>query len=487
MKKELFIGIDLGTSSVKTILVDTSGVVLQQQTRSYPIYYPSELESEQNPLDWYNETISAMKALLEGVDTSLVKGISFGGQMHGLVILDKNNEVIRPAILWNDRRTFEEVKYLNEVIGKEKLMMLTGNIAYAGFTAPKILWVKKHEPDNFKRIAKILLPKDYLVYRFTSCYSTDYSDASGMLLLDVKNKKYSKEMCEICGINESMLPILHESYDVVSAINENLAKELGLPSTVQIIAGAGDNAAAAIGTGCANNNACNISLGTSGTVFIAKDSFITNEKIHSFCHANGKYHLMGCILSAGSSNKWWVEHILNSDFAKENADVGSTQSNGIYFLPYLMGERCPHNDVFAKGAFIGLDMTSTRKQMTRAILEGISFALKDCLSAMDSLNLTKATLCGGGSKDKVWAQIIADVCNIQVQFVKTEQGPGYGACLLAMVGTGVYSNIDEACRAIVQVESTISPNPNQVKLYEKKYVIYKKLYQNLKETFQEWI
>ena len=303
----LYIGVDLGTSAVKLLLMDESGKVLNIVSKEYPISFPKPGWSEQNPCDWWEQTVAGLIELTKDFDRSAVAGISFGGQMHGLVVLDENDNVIRPAILWNDGRTQKETDYLNNVIGKEKLSELTGNIAFAGFTAPKILWMKKHEPDNFAKIKKIMLPKDYLAYKLSGSFSTDVSDASGMLLMDVKNRCWSKEMLDICGITEEMLPKLYESFEVVGTLKREIAEALGLSADVKVIAGAGDNAAAAVGTGTVGEGMCNISLGTSGTIFISSKKFGVDEHnaLHSFAHADGHYHLMGCMLSAASCNKWW--------------------------------------------------------------------------------------------------------------------------------------------------------------------------------------
>ena len=302
-----YIGVDLGTSSVKLLLVAADGKILNCVKEEYPVYYPKNGWSEQKPADWIDKTLIGLEKLLCGFDREKVKGVSFGGQMHGLVMLDSDGAVIRPAILWNDGRTQEQTDYLNQTVGKESLSKYTANVAFAGFTAPKILWIKQNERQNFDKIAKIMLPKDYLVYKLTGEFSTDYSDASGMLLLDVKNKRWSKEMMDICGVKEEWLPKLYESYQVVGKVK----KEFNLPNAV-VTAGAGDNAAAAVGTGTVNDGDCNISLGTSGTVFISQDKFSVDKEnaIHSFAHASGKYHLMGCILSAASCNKWFYEDIL---------------------------------------------------------------------------------------------------------------------------------------------------------------------------------
>ena len=320
----LYIGIDLGTSSVKLLLMDSEGKIQNIVSKEYPLYFPNPGWSEQNPEDWYEQTMIGMKELLEGTDKSQVAGISFGGQMHGLVILDKEDKVIRPAILWNDGRTFEECDYLNNVIGRDKLSEYTANISFTGFTAPKILWVKNKEPENFAKIKKIMLPKDYIAYRLTGVHCTDVSDASGMLLFDVKNRKWSKEMCDICSITEEQLATCYESYEAVGTLLPEIAKELGLSDTVKVAAGAGDNAAAAVGTGTVGNNMCNISLGTSGTIFISSNHFGVDKynALHSFAHADGSYHLMGCMLSAASCNKWWMDDIIGTkEYAKEQAQI----------------------------------------------------------------------------------------------------------------------------------------------------------------------
>ena len=309
-----YIGIDLGTSAVKLLLMEESGKICNIVSREYPLFFPHPGWSEQKPEDWFAQSMEGMKELTKDIDRAQVAGIGFGGQMHGLVTLDKDDNVIRPAILWNDGRTGEETEYLNTVIGKDKLSQYTANIAFAGFTAPKILWMQKNEPENFKKVVKIMLPKDYLAYRLSGSFCTDVSDASGMLLLDVKNRCWSKEMLEICGITEEQLPKLYESWEVVGTLKPEIAKELGFSEDVKVVAGAGDNAAAAVGTGTVGDGQCNISLGTSGTVFISSKNFGVDENnaLHSFCHADGSYHLMGCMLSAASCNKWWAEEILQT-------------------------------------------------------------------------------------------------------------------------------------------------------------------------------
>ena len=402
-----FIGVDLGTSAVKLLLMDEEGKIVNIVSREYPLYFPHPGWSEQKPEDWWEQSKEGIRELVKDVDKSKVAGISFGGQMHGLVILDENDNVIRPAILWNDGRTAKQTDYLNTVIGKEKLSEYTANIAFAGFTAPKILWVKENEPDNFAKICKIMLPKDYLAYRLSGAFVSDYSDASGMLLMDVKNKCWSKEMAEICGISLEMLPELHESFDAVGTLKPEAAAELGLPETCKVVAGAGDNAAAAVGTGTVGDGMCNVSLGTSGTVFISSNKFgvDSHNALHAFAHADGHYHLMGCMLSAASCNKWWMDEIIRTkEYTKEQENITKLGENNVFFLPYLMGERSPHNNPDARGTFIGLTMDTTREDMTQAVLEGVAFAIRDSFEVAKSLGIQieRTKICGGGAKSPLW-------------------------------------------------------------------------------------
>lgn len=488
----LYIGIDLGTSSVKLLLMDEDGKVKNTVSREYPLYFPHPGWSEQEPEDWYQETMSGLKELLHGFDGNEVAGISFGGQMHGLVILDNNDQVIRPAILWNDGRTKDENNYLNDEIGKETLSKYTANISFTGFTAPKILWVKKNEPENFAKIKKIMLPKDYLAYRLTGVHCTDVSDASGMLLLDVENRTWSKEMCDICGISEEMLPKLYESYECVGTVLPEISAQLGLGDNVKVAAGAGDNAAAAVSTGTVGAGSCNISLGTSGTIFIALQKFGVdkNNALHAFCDANGAYHLMGCMLSAASCNKWWIEEILGSKgYDGENKKIVKLGENHVYYLPYLMGERSPYNDPDARATFIGMTMNTTREDMTQAVLEGVAFALRDCLEVAKSLGIQveRTKICGGGAKSQLWKKIIANVLNIKLDILESEEGPSLGAAMLAAVACGRYPSVEEAVAKIVKTTSTIEPEAGLVEKYEARYQQYKNIYPACKPLFQKII
>lgn len=483
----LYIGIDLGTSAVKLLLMDEKGRIRRTVSREYPLHFPKAGWAEQDPQDWYRETIAGLGELLEADDRPQVEGISFAGQMHGLVMLDNRDQVIRPAILWNDGRAQEETEFLNETIGEAFLAEQTGNIAFAGFTAPKILWVRKHEPENFTRIARIMLPKDYLCYRLCGGFTTDYSDASGMLLLDVRNRRWSKPMLDLCGITEGQLPGLCESHQVAGRLREDIADALGLPATVKVIAGAADNAAAAIGSGACADAGCNLSLGTSGTLFISSDSFIDpgNHALHSFCHADGHWHLMGCMLSAASCNKWWCEEILHTDhYEQEQREIDLSRENEVYFLPYLMGERSPHNDPSARSAFIGMHMDTSRSDLTRAVLEGVAFGLRDSLEIARSkgLEIQRARICGGGARSPLWRRITANVLNLTLEIPETEEGPSLGAAILAATGCGLFEKVTDAAKQIVTAHEKIQPEPGLVAEYTKKYETWRRLYPALKET-----
>lgn len=488
----LYVGIDLGTSAVKLLLMNAEGKIENVVSKEYPLYFPHPGWSEQNPEDWWEMTVQGLNELTENFDKSQIAGISFGGQMHGLVILDESNQVIRPAILWNDGRSIKQTEYLNTVIGKDTLSKYTANIAFAGFTAPKILWVKENEPDNFKRIRKIMLPKDFLAYKLSGVHCTDMSDASGMLLFDVKNRCWSKEMLDICGIREEQVAKIYESYETVGTILPEIADELGFADTVKIVAGAGDNAAAAVGTGTVGDGMCNISLGTSGTIFVSSREFgvDANNGLHAFAHADGYYHLMGCMLSAASCNKWWMDEIIGTkDYKGEQAKIDKLGENNIFFLPYLMGERSPHNNPNARGTFIGLTMDSTRADMTQAVLEGVAFAIRDSFEIAKSLGVVieRTKICGGGAKSPLWKKMIANILGIKVDVLESEEGPGYGAAILAAVANGEYASVEEAASRLVKVVDTVEPEPELVQKYNEKYRKFAKIYPQLKDLFSEII
>lgn len=490
----LYIGVDLGTSAVKLLLMDGAGKILNTVSKEYPLEFPHPGWSQQAPEDWKKAVFQGIPELLTGFDSSLVRGIGCGGQMHGLVILDSQDNVIRPAILWNDGRTAKQVDFLNNEVGKQVLSARTANIAFAGFTAPKVLWVRENEPENFARIAKLMLPKDYINYVLTGVHSCDYSDASGMLLLDVEHKRWSKEMLELCGLTDAQMPTLFESFEKIGVVKPEVAALLGLPEGVVVAAGAGDNAAAAVGTGVVGDGGCNISLGTSGTVFISSAKFGVDSTngLHAFAHADGGYHLMGCMLSAASCNKWLMDEIYKtSDYAGEQLPITEDKlgKNHVYFLPYLMGERSPINDTNARAAFIGMTMDTTRADLTQAVLEGVAFAIRDSVEVAKSLGIsvTSSMICGGGAKSPLWKRIMANVLNIPLNSPASEQGPGMGGAMLAMVACGEYATVQDACNAMVSVASTVEPEPELAALYEKRYQQFRQIYPACKNLFAELV
>ena len=488
----LYIGIDLGTSAVKLLLMDEKGDIKNIVSREYPLEFPHPGWSQQNPEDWLAAVEEGVPELLQGFDASQVAGIGAGGQMHGLVVLDREDKVLRPAILWNDGRTAKEVDYLNSVVGKDKLSQYTANIAFAGFTAPKLLWMRENEPELFARIDKIMLPKDYLNYKLTGVHCTDVSDASGMLLFDVEHKCWSREMLSLCGVKESQMARIFESSQKVGTVLPEMAAKLGIPETTVVAAGAGDNAAAAVGTGTVGEGECNISLGTSGTIFISSEKFGVDEHnaLHSFAHADGNYHLMGCMLSAASCNKWLMEDIFQTeDYAAEQAPITEDKlgKNHVFFLPYLMGERSPINDTNARGTFTGMTMDTTRADLTQAVLEGVAFGIRDSLEVAraQGIDIRRSKICGGGAKSPLWKKILANVLNVKLDIVESEQGPGMGGAMLAMVADGAYPSVKAVCEELVHVVDTVEPERSLVALYEVRYQQYRKLYPALKSVFPE--
>ena len=488
----LYIGIDLGTSAMKLLLMDQHGEIMNVVSKAYPLEFPQPGWSQQNPEDWRKALMEGIPELLKDFDGAKVAGIGAGGQMHGLVVLDEHDEVIRPAILWNDGRTAKQVDYLNHIIGREKLSNLTANIAFAGFTAPKLLWLKEEEPENFAKIAKIMLPKDYINYILTGVHSCDYSDASGMLLLDVANKCWSREMLEIVGVSETQMPALYESFESIGTVKPEIAAALGIGNGVKVAAGAGDNAAAAVGTGVVGEGGCNISLGTSGTVFISSEKFGVDDTngLHAFAHADGGWHLMGCMLSAASCNKWLMEDILKSyDYEEEQASIKEEKlgENHVFFLPYLMGERSPINDTNARGTFIGMTMDTTRADLVQAVLEGVAFAIRDSVEVARGLDIQidSSKICGGGAKSDLWKRLMANVLNCSLEIPASEQGPGMGGAMLAMVACGEYETVRQCCEKLCAVKATVKPEPELVAKYETRYRQFQKIYPACRELFAQ--
>jgi len=484
----MYIGIDLGTSSVKLILVTEQGEIVGSATRSYELFIPLPSCSEQLPEDWFDKTMDGLKSLVQGHQQA-IKAISFSGQMHGMVILDRDDHVIRPAILWNDQRTVREVEELNNVLGIETLLKETGNIALTGLTAPKILWVKHHEKDHFDQIEKVMLPKDYLIYKLSGEFATDVSDVSGTLYYNVKEKCYSQTMLQYLGLEERHFPKVYESFDVVGHLKQEIKDVLGFKHDVKIIAGGGDQAVGAVGIGTVNDGECSISLGTSGVVFVSSDHFKVDKQsyLQSYCHSNGKYHLMGVILNAAGAIKWWSEYVFQNynyaDFYQKLEQ--SSVDDDLYFLPYLTGERSPINDPKARGVFFGLRLEHRKEHMDRAVVEGVTFALRETFDLIKALGvpIQKVKLTGGGAKSPIWAQMIAHIMNVEVVTLTKEEGPAFGAAILAMVGDGIYPSVSSATLQLIKENESYQPEPSMVELYERKYHKFRKIYPALKHVF----
>lgn len=485
----MYLGIDLGTSGVKVLLLTKEGEVIKTKTENYKLFIPKEGWSEQNPNDWFEATIKALKNVIAGYEKD-IKALSFSGQMHGLVLLDKFDNVIRNALLWNDQRTIKEVDYLNEVVGTKRLIEETGNIAVTGLTLPKLLWVKNNEEENYKKIDKVMLPKDYLSYKFTNNFTTDKSDVSGTLYYDVKNQKYSDFMLNLTDLKHRNFPKVHKSFDVVGLLNEELKKELNIKQDVKVIIGGGDQAVGAIGVGIVEQGICNISLGTSGVVFTSMEEFKDDEEtnMQSYVHANDKYHMMGVMLNAAGSLRWWVENILETDnydkFFDEIKNIDINDS--LYFLPYLTGERAPINDPLARGTFIGIRPEHKKNNLGRALVEGITFNLDSIFTNIKSkgIPIKKARVTGGGAKSDIWVQMISDIFNIEVETIKIEEGPALGAAILAMVGNNDYKDLIEACEKIIKVDKKFYPNKLNSEMYKNKKKKYNKIYFALKDAFR---
>jgi xylulokinase len=490
-----FLGIDIGTSSVKLLLLDKTGGVLQTVSKDYPVCYPKVGWAEQNPEDWWNATSEGIRDVLTiaQMASTEVQGIGLSGQMHGLVLLDKGNRVLMPALLWCDQRTQEECDELNEKLG-HKLSEYTGNKALAGFTAPKVLWVKRNRAEIYEQIEHVLLPKDYIRWKLTGEYATDVSDASGTLFFDVAHRRWSPEMLDILGLTEVNLPTCYESYEITGTVTEQAAQETGLHTGTLVVGGGGDQASGAVGTGVVTVGTVSVALGTSGVVFACQESYSVDEgnRLHSFCHANGKWHVMGVMLSAASCLKWWVEEVCRLDDAGfitllEEAARVCPGSEGLIFLPYLMGERTPYSDPNARGTFVGLTMTHGRGHMTRAILEGVGFGLRDSLEIIrvQNIPILEVRVSGGGAKSSLWRQILADIFGLPIHVVNSVEGPAFGAAILAAVGAGEFAGVEEACSAIVKsVEQTEPIVPNVAK-YNSIYEVYHRLYGTLQNSFQD--
>jgi xylulokinase len=490
-----FLGIDLGTSSVKLLLMNEKGKVIGTVSKEYPVCYPRPGWAEQNPEDWWKATSEGIRELLgtSGLAGTEVQGIGLGGQMHGLVLLDKDDNVLMPALLWCDQRTQDECDYITEKLG-DRLSKYTGNKALTGFTAPKVLWVKRNRPEIYEKISHVLLPKDYIRFKLTGEYASDASDASGTLFFDVANRCWSPEMLALLGLTEEVLPKCYESFAVTGKITEEAAVLTHLNAGTQVVGGGGDQACGAVGTGVVATGMISVALGTSGVVFACQDKYTVDDKnrLHAFCHSNGMWHVMGVMLSASSCLKWWVEEVCqldDSSFALLLEEAGKIPpgSEGLVFLPYLLGERTPYSDPYARGTFVGLSMVHSRAHMTRAILEGVSFGLRDSLEIIREQNIPTqiVRVSGGGAKSLLWRQMLADIFGLRVEVVNSVDGPAFGAAILAAVGVGVFNSVEDACSSMIETVWSTEPDQETVKKYNRVYQVYRGLYGTLKDTFKE--
>jgi len=499
----VFLGIDVGTSGTKTLAINEQGTILADATASYPSYHPKPLWSEQDPEDWWKATVKTIRAVVKKAKLKAadVKAIGLSGQMHGSVFLDRNGNVIRKALLWNDQRTAAECDEIERRAGgRKQLIKMVANRAFAGFTAPKILWLRNNEPKNFEKTVKILLPKDDVRRRLTGEFATEVSDASGMLLLDVARRNWSKRLLSKLELDTDLFATVYESEQVTGKLTKKVAAQLGLTTDCVVVGGAGDCAAFAVGTGIVKKGILTSSLGTSGVMFVHSDEVAVDPegRLHTFCHAvHGKWHMMGVSLSAAGSLEWFVQRlcqeigggkkvdpyaVLNREAAK--VAVGS---EGLFFLPYLQGERTPHADSDARGCFVGITGKHTRGHLARAIMEGVAFGLRDSLEIIRDMGVPvrqiRAT--GGGAKSKLWRQIQADAFGQKVVTLNAEHGAPYGVALLAAVGAGAYKNVEQACAATIRVVGETATDRKAKRYYDRAFPIYQGLYRSLKDDFKK--
>lgn len=500
------LGIDVGTSGTKALVIDSArgGAVIASATSTYPLYTPKPLWAEQNPEDWWTAACVVIKQVIDraAIKSSDIKGIGLTGQMHGAVFLDASDHILRPSILWCDQRTAAECEWITNTIGLERIVELTSNPVLTGFTAPKIVWLRNNEPENYSKVKKVLLPKDYIRLRLTGEYATDVSDASGTSLFDVKNRTWSEEMLDKTGIPLEWMPKAYESPEITGTITDEAASLTGLAAGTAVVAGGGDNAASAVGNGIVEPGLVFSSVGTSGVVFAYADEPLVDPKlrVHTFCHAvPGKWHVMGVVLSAGGSLRWYrdtfcevecavAEHTDCDpyDILSKEADGVPAGSEGLVFLPYITGERTPHADPFARGVFFGITLRHQKPYFARAVMEGVAFALKDSFEIFKEMGvpITQIRATGGGSKSDVWRQIQADIVGMEHVTINAEEGPAFGAALLAGVGTGDYSSVSQACRSTISVQLSTKPDQRNADIYKRYYQLYGSLYKSLKSDFR---
>ncbi len=499
------LGIDVGTTGTKALICDENGTILASETAEHPSYHPKPLWSEQNPEDWWKSTVQSVKKALAkaGINGSEISSMGLSGQMHGAVFLDKANKVLRPAILWNDQRTGEECDEMTSLVGRKRLLELTCNPALTGFTAPKILWVRKHEPQIYDKAARILLPKDYIRFRLTGAFATEVSDASGMLLLDVPNRRWSSEVLSALQIDISLLPECYESPEVSGKLTKDAANTLGLAPETPVVGGGGDQAAGAVGNGIVERGVISATLGTSGVVFAfsEKVQLAPRGRVHTFCHAvPGKWHVMGVMLAAGGSFQWYRNNMADAEKQEaqrrgcdpyevlcEIAEKAEPGCEGLLFLPYLTGERTPHADPNARGGWIGLTARHTKSHIIRSLLEGVTYGMRDSLEIIRSMGvpIEEIRVSGGGAQSPFWRQMQADVYEHPVCTINATEGPAFGVALLGGVGTGVFGSVEEACEATIKITSTTEVNPASSRIYSRYYPIYQSLYVALKDRFKE--
>lgn len=500
---EYLLGIDIGTSGTKTVLFDLSGNVMASASSEYPMYQPKNGWAEQRAEDWWNAVCITCKSVLSKskIAPADIKGVGLSGQMHGLVMLDEDNKVIRPSIIWCDNRTAEECKEITQILGTEKLIGITANPALTGFTASKIMWVKKHEPQNYAACKHIMLPKDYIRFMLTGEYATEVSDASGMQLLDVPHRKWSNEVLDALEIDEALLGKVYESVEITGRITQAASDSTGLSVDTPVIGGAGDNAAAAVGTGVVSDGKAFTTIGSSGVLFTHTSRLAIDPKgrVHTFCCAvPGAWHVMGVTQAAGLSLKWFRDNLCQDYVAKakkrgvssytlmdKDAERVPIGCNKLIYLPYLMGERTPHLDPNCRGVFFGLSAIHTKPDMIRAIMEGVSYSLKDCYSILEEMGARpdEMMICGGGANSELWRQMLSDIYSCEVKTTVSKEGPALGVAILAGVGAGLYSSVEDACAELIKTDTLQKPIHENTEKYEKFYSIYKALYGKLKEQY----
>lgn len=498
------LGIDCGTSGTKTVLFDEKGCVICSETAEYPLYQPQNGYAEQDPNDWKNAMLDTIIRVIgkSGIDSGDIAGIGLSGQMHGLVMLDKGGNVLRNAIIWCDQRTGRQVGKMNS-LGAEKIARISANPPLTGWTAAKILWVMDNEPQVYEKCRHILLPKDYLRYVLTGEFASEVSDASGMQLLDVKNRCWSGELCSLLGIDKGLLAEVHESCEVTGKVSVHIADITGLKAGTIVVGGAGDNASAALGTGVCRQGKAFTTIGTSGVVFAHTDKPLIDPKgrIHTCCAAvPGCWHVMGVTQAAGLSLKWFRDNFCGAEkesakllgideyeLMNRQAETVPAGCERLLYLPYLMGERTPHLDADARGVFFGLSAIHTKKHMLRAVMEGVAFSLRDCVQVFreTGLDISDMAACGGGAASALWRSMLADLYGCEVKTVTSREGPALGAAILASVGAGLYASVEQACDAVVKTDKICAPDPENAEVYEMYYQLYRKLYPCLKDRFSE--